>query len=90
MQTSGKSLPSISWPGRSFTQEEQEAVQPVVLLAESFAYRLFAKHAPIGEKIFGVVSMVTYSILLGVPLIGTLIPVLKATKVLPADALRDE
>lgn len=39
---------------------------------------------------FGVVSLVTYLIMLGISLIGTLIPVLKATQVLPADALRDE
>ena len=39
---------------------------------------------------FGVVSMVTYLILLGVSLVGTLIPVVRATRLLPADALRDE
>ena len=38
--------------GRSFSQEELEAVQPVVILAESFANRLFAKSAPVGEKIY--------------------------------------
>ena len=39
---------------------------------------------------FGLVSMVTYAILLGISLLGTLIPIIRATRVLPADALRDE
>lgn len=39
---------------------------------------------------FGVVSLVTYLLLLGVSLVGTLIPVVKVANILPADALRDE
>jgi len=39
---------------------------------------------------FGVVSLITYLLILGVSLVGTLIPVLKAANILPADALRDE
>ena len=39
---------------------------------------------------FSIVSLITYLILLSVSLIGTLIPVRRAVKVLPADALRDE
>lgn len=39
---------------------------------------------------FGIVSMITYFILLFVALVGTLIPVKRAADVLPADALRDE
>lgn len=39
---------------------------------------------------FGIVSVITYFILLSVSLIGTLIPVSKASNVSPADALRDE
>lgn len=38
--------------GRSFTFEEQEAVQPVVVLSESFARQLFANPAPLDKKIF--------------------------------------
>ena len=38
----------------------------------------------------GVLSLITYLILLGISLIGTLIPVVKAANILPADALRDE
>lgn len=39
---------------------------------------------------FGWVSLITYLILLGISVIGTLIPVIRAARVLPADALRDE
>ena len=39
---------------------------------------------------FTVVSLITYMALLAIALIGTLIPVRRAVKVLPADALRDE
>ena len=39
---------------------------------------------------FTVVSLITYLALLVIALIGTLIPVRRAVKVLPADALRDE
>ena len=37
--------------GRAFSEEEQEAVQPVVVISESFANRLFANPTPLGEKI---------------------------------------
>ena len=39
---------------------------------------------------FGMVSLITYLILLFISLVGTLIPVVKASNILPADALRDE
>ena len=39
---------------------------------------------------FAMVSLITYLALLVIALIGTLIPVRRAVKVLPADALRDE
>ena len=39
---------------------------------------------------FGVVSLVTYLILLVISLLGTIIPVTRASRVLPAEALRDE
>ena len=39
---------------------------------------------------FTVVSLITYFALLVIALVGTLIPVRRAVKVLPADALRDE
>ena len=39
---------------------------------------------------FAMVSLITYLALLVIALVGTLIPVLRAVKVLPADALRDE
>jgi ABC-type lipoprotein release transport system permease subunit len=39
---------------------------------------------------FGIVTLITYLILLFVSLIGTFIPVVKAANILPADALRDE
>ena len=39
---------------------------------------------------FGMVSLLTYLALLVIALVGTLIPVRRAVKVLPADALRDE
>ena len=39
---------------------------------------------------FGMVSLLTYLALLLIAVIGTAIPVSRATKVLPADALRDE
>ena len=39
---------------------------------------------------FGIVSLITYLILLSVSLIGTLIPIVKAADILPSDALRDE
>ena len=39
---------------------------------------------------FTVVSLITYLALLVIALVGTLIPVRRAVKVLPADALRDE
>ncbi|MBQ8442587.1 MAG: ABC transporter permease, partial [Bacteroides sp.] len=39
---------------------------------------------------FGMVSILTYLALLVIALVGTLIPVRRAVKVLPADALRDE
>ena len=39
---------------------------------------------------FVMVSLITYLALLVIALIGTLIPVRRAVKVLPADALRDE
>lgn len=38
--------------GRGFSAEEQEAVQPVVIVSESFANRLFANSTPLGEKIY--------------------------------------
>ena len=38
--------------GRGFSPEEQEAVQPVVVLSESFARRIFAHSTPLGEKVF--------------------------------------
>ena len=38
----------------------------------------------------GMVTLITYLILLSISLVGTLIPVVKATNILPADALRDE
>lgn len=41
-------------------------------------------------KHFGVVSLVTYLMLLGVSLVGTLIPIIRSVRMLPADALRDE
>ena len=39
---------------------------------------------------FAMVSLITYLALLLIALVGTLIPVRRAVKVLPADALRDE
>lgn len=39
---------------------------------------------------FCMVSLITYLLLLAIALIGTAIPVIRASKVLPADALRDE
>ena len=39
---------------------------------------------------FAMVSLITYLALLLIALVGTLIPVCRAVKVLPADALRDE
>ena len=39
---------------------------------------------------FTMVSLITYLTLLFIALVGTLIPVRRAVKVLPADALRDE
>ena len=39
---------------------------------------------------FCLVSLITYLLLLVISLIGTAIPVIRATKILPADALRDE
>ena len=39
---------------------------------------------------FCMVSLITYLLLLVISLTGTAIPVIRATKVLPADALRDE
>jgi ABC-type antimicrobial peptide transport system permease subunit len=39
---------------------------------------------------FIMVSLITYLALLVIALVGTLIPVRRAVKVLPADALRDE
>ena len=39
---------------------------------------------------FCMVSLLTYAILLFIALLGTYIPVSRAAKVLPADALRDE
>jgi hypothetical protein len=39
---------------------------------------------------FGMVTLITYLILLSISLLGTLIPVVKATNIFPADALRDE
>ena len=39
---------------------------------------------------FAIVSLITYLALLVIALVGTLIPVRRAVKVLPADALRDE
>lgn len=53
------------------------------LLSDKYWMNNFWEH-------FGIVSLVTYLILLIVSLIGTLIPVQRASKVLPADALRDE
>ena len=38
--------------GRSFSEEEQEAKLPVVVVSESFANRLFASVKPLGEKIY--------------------------------------
>lgn len=38
--------------GRGFSDEEQEAVQPVVVISESFARRLFAHSTPLGEKVY--------------------------------------
>jgi len=45
-------------------------------------------HSPVVQ--FTMVSLITYMALLAIALIGTLIPVRRAVKVLPADALRDE
>jgi ABC-type lipoprotein release transport system permease subunit len=39
---------------------------------------------------FTMVSLITYLALLVIALVGTLIPVRRAVKILPADALRDE
>jgi ABC-type antimicrobial peptide transport system permease subunit len=39
---------------------------------------------------FAMVSLITYLALLVIALVGTLIPVRRAVKILPADALRDE
>lgn len=39
---------------------------------------------------FCIVSLITYLLLLAIALIGTAIPVIRTSKVLPADALRDE
>lgn len=38
--------------GRGFTYEEQESVQPVAVITESLAQRIFATSAPVGEKIY--------------------------------------
>ena len=38
--------------GRAFSEEEQEAKHPVVVISESFANRLFANPNPLGEKIY--------------------------------------
>ena len=38
--------------GRGFSEEEQEALQPVVVISESFARRVFADSAPLGEKVY--------------------------------------
>lgn len=38
--------------GRGFSAEEQEAAQSVVVVSESFANRLFANSAPLGEKVY--------------------------------------
>ncbi|MBE6275530.1 MAG: FtsX-like permease family protein [Bacteroides sp.] len=53
------------------------------ILSEKYWMNNFCEH-------FGLVSMVTYAILLGISLLGTLIPVVRASRILPADALRDE
>ena len=53
------------------------------ILSEKYWMNNFYEH-------FGLVSMVTYAILLGISLLGTLIPVVRASRILPADALRDE
>ena len=69
-------------------------VHSVGLFNDIFA----ARHPIISDKYwvnnfwqhFGMVSLITYLVLLSVSLIGTLIPVVKAANVLSADALRDE
>lgn len=38
--------------GRGFSDEEVQAVQPVAVIAESMALRLFANAAPLGEKVY--------------------------------------
>lgn len=38
--------------GRGFSNEEQEAVQSVVVISESFARRIFAHSTPLGEKVY--------------------------------------
>lgn len=53
------------------------------ILSEKYWMNNFFEH-------FGLVSVVTYAILLGISLVGTLIPVVRASRILPADALRDE
>lgn len=39
---------------------------------------------------FGIVTLLTYLLLLAVALVGTYIPVKRAARTLPAEALRDE
>ena len=56
---------------------------PNPIISDKYWVNSFGRH-------FGVVSFITYLILLSVSLIGTLIPVVKAASILPADALRDE
>lgn len=53
------------------------------ILSEQYWMNNFGEH-------FGIVTIIAYFILLFVSLVGTFIPVNRASKVLPADALRDE
>ena len=58
-------------------------------LAGEFQFALVSDWLSPGVQ-FTMVSLITYLALLVIALIGTLIPVRRAVKVLPADALRDE
>lgn len=53
------------------------------IISEKYWMNNFAEH-------FSIVSTIAYFILIGFSLIGTFIPVFRASKTLPADALRDE
>lgn len=53
------------------------------IISEKYWMNNFAEH-------FSIVSIIAYFILIGFSLIGTIIPVFRTSKILPADALRDE